>query len=78
MVGHFVLFLVFAENFEMPTRVNREISFLFHLVSWIVTAVQIFIILLRHDIDTDGVTGLCFTGLKSTNTQLWFVLRELN
>ena len=33
-----------------------KFSFLFHLVSWIVPVVQIFIILLRHEVDIDDVT----------------------
>ena len=31
---------------------------------------KIFIILLRDEVDTNGVIGLCFTGLRNTNTQL--------
>ena len=57
----------FLKTLRCQQESIAKFSFLFHLVSWIVPVVQIFIILLRHEVDANGVIGLCFTGLRNTN-----------
>ena len=68
--------LFFIKTSTCKKETIEKMSFVFHVVSWMVPAINTIIILVKHDVDADGLTGLCFTGMKNT-TQFWSVLLPL-
>ena len=69
------LFFVITSTCKKETI--KKMVFVSYVVSWMVPAIKTIIISVKHDVDADGLTGLCFTGMKNTNTQFWFVLLAL-